>query len=49
MKVKLKKFDAILKSNGRTTKLISVKRCGSNINLHPLLIKWINTGKMVLK
>ena len=37
-------------NDGRTTKLISVKACGSNINLHPLItIKLINAGKAVLK
>ena len=51
MKKKLKKFDAILKdlkSNGRTTKPISLKTRGSNINLHPL-IRLLNAGKTVLK
>ena len=47
-----KDFDAILediKNNGRTAKSISLKSCGSNINLHPLIIKLPNTEKMVLK
>ena len=46
------RFDAILKdikNIGRTTKPISVKSHGSNINLHPLIIKLINAGKKVLK
>ena len=48
----VKKFDAILKgikNNGRTTKPISVKSHGCNINLHPLIIKLINGGKTVVK
>ena len=47
-----KMFYAILKdikSNGRTTKPISVKSDGGNINLHPLIIKLLNARKMVLK
>ena len=53
VKVKLlKKFDAILKdikNNGRNNKLISVKSHGSNINLHPLIIKLLCSGKTVIK
>ena len=53
MKVKMfKKFDAILRdieNNGRTTKPISAKSPGGNINLHSLIIKLINAGKSMLK
>ena len=48
----IKDFDATLKDikkNGRTTKSISLKSCGSNINLHPLIIKLPNAEKVVLK
>ena len=34
---------------GRITKPINVKIPGTNINLHPLIIKLINAGKTVLK
>ena len=47
-----KKFDAKLidiKNNRRTTKRINVKSHGSNVNLHPLIIKLLNAGKKVLK
>ena len=50
MKVKLLKFDAIskyIKNIGRTTKPISVKSHGSNINLHPLIVKLLKAGKSV--
>ena len=43
-----KRFDTILKdinSNGRTTKLISFKNHGSNINIHPLIIKLLYVEK----
>ena len=41
----VKKLDTVLKiikNNGRTTKPMSVKTCGSNNNLYPLIIKFIN-------
>ena len=44
-----KEFDAILDNNGTTTKSISVKSRGNNINLHLLIIKLLNTEEMVLK
>ena len=44
-----KDFDEILKDNGRTTKQINVKSNGSNINLHSLIIKLLNTEKTVPK
>lgn len=37
-----RKFDRILKAmknNGKTTKSISFISCGSNLNLHPLILK----------
>ena len=43
-----KRFNAILKdikNNGRTTKPISVKGHGSNINLYPLIIKLLKRRK----
>ena len=46
----VKKFDAIWKDNtGRISKLINVKSFGSNINLHPLILKLLNAEKTVLK
>ena len=46
----VKKFDAIWKDNiGRISKLINVKSRGSNINLHPLILKLLNAEKIVLK
>ena len=36
-------------NNGRTTKPISFKTRGGNINLHPLIIRLLNAGKTVLK
>ena len=44
-----KNSDAILEDNGRTTKSLSVKNNGSNINLYPLIIKLLNTEKTVPK
>ena len=48
----VKKFDAILKdinNIGRTTKPISFKIHGSNINLHSLTIRMLSAGETVLK
>ena len=48
----VKKFDAILKdinNIGRTTKPISFKIHGSNINLHSLIIRLLSAGETVLK
>ena len=45
-------FDAILKdvkNNWMTTNSISVKICGSNINLWLLIIKLLNTATTMLK
>ena len=48
----IKSFDVILKGIrdiGRTIKPINVTIPGGNINPHPLIIKLLSTGKMVLK
>ena len=45
----IKKVDTILKTNGNTTKTINVKSHGNKINLHPLIIKLLNTEKTVLR
>ena len=47
-----KNFDAVLKdikNNGRTTKSISVKSYGSNVNLRPLVTKLLNAEETVPK
>ena len=38
-----------MKNNDTTTKSISVKSCGLNINLHPQKINLLNTEKTVIK
>ena len=38
-----------IKNNERTTKSISIKSRGSNINLHPLIIKLLDAEKTVVK
>ena len=49
MKIKLLKRLTLLKTNGNTTKTINVKSHGNKINLHPLIIKLLNTEKTVLR
>lgn len=47
-----KEFDTTkknIKNNRKTTKWISVKSHGNNINLHPRIIKLLNAEKTMLK
>ena len=52
VKVILRKSLTLLKktkNNRKTTKRISVKSHGNNINLHPRIIKLLNAEKTMLK
>ena len=43
-----KDFDAVLKdirNNEKNTKSVCIESCGSNINLHPLIIKLLDAEK----